>query len=447
MAARWIAVVLLATVASLAAEGLERYPTSTVDTSYGFHLAFGNGGVQNGVRCLWATARNYTATAGNGTATCSFGTTPSSLEHAASGRSYSYTAGNFTGSLHDVRMPIGLITPMPKPGTRIFYRCGVSGGDWSATYNFTIQSENVTSTNETDVADQPWIGVVCDMGMDHSEHTIASISEQVQASAVQMVVHGGDISYANDYKPATSNAYVWQTYFDEVSHFAAYVPYMTSPGNHESQFSFAAYLNWLPMPNISGSPFYHSFDYMGIHFTMISTEHNFSNGSAQQQWIIEDLKKAAANRKNVPWIVVVGHRPLYCTDLVLLKRCNEEAPVFRSYLEWILNMFKVDVYISGHNHQYERSFPVYHLKATQKDYIDPKAPVYIVDGAAGCKEAIDPTFLPSELAPWRAKHSDWFGTSWLRMRASLRILQFQLISSEENKVIDEFDITRTVAVY
>ena len=41
--------------------------------------------------------------------------------------------------------------------------------------------------------------------------------------------------------------------------------------------------------------------------------------------------------------------------------------------------------ISGHNHQYERSYPVYHGSPTQKDYINPKAPVYIVNGAAGNK--------------------------------------------------------------
>ena len=329
------------------------------------------------------------------------------------------------------------------PGTNVYYRCG-SPVEYSATFNFTIQATNVTSISSvTSPQDAPWIGVICDMGMEHSGNTVSSIAKAVKTGEVQMVVHGGDISYANDYDPSSNNAYVWQKYFDIVSAFSAHVPYMTCPGNHEAQFDFAAYLNWLPMPNISGSPFYHSFDYMGVHFTMISTEHDFKNGSAQQDWIIGDLKRAVANRQQVPWIVVVGHRPLYCSDLVLLKRCNDEAPVFRSYLEWILNIYKVDVYISGHNHQYERSYPVYNKEATQQDYIDPKAPVYIVDGAAGCKEAIDPSFLPGFLAPWRAKHSEGFGTSWLRMRATQRILQVQLVSSDDDKVVDEFDITRT----
>ena len=38
----------------------------------------------------------------------------------------------------------------------------------------------------------------------------------------------------------------------------------------------------------------------GIHFIGFSTEHDFYPGSWQYRWIEMDLKRAAANRANVP---------------------------------------------------------------------------------------------------------------------------------------------------
>ena len=59
-----------------------------------------------------------------------------------------------------------------------------------------------------------------------------------------------------------------------------------------------------------------SYDHGGVHFASVSTEHDYSIGSPQWQWLQSDLRKAAApaQRVRVPWIVVVGHRPMYCSD-------------------------------------------------------------------------------------------------------------------------------------
>jgi hypothetical protein len=47
---------------------------------------------------------------------------------------------------------------------------------------------------------------------------------------------------------------------------------------------------------------------------MMSTEHDYTVGSPQRAWLEADLKRAAANRDMVPWLILVGHRPMYCTD-------------------------------------------------------------------------------------------------------------------------------------
>ena len=50
--------------------------------------------------------------------------------------------------------------------------------------------------------------------------------------------------------------------------------------------------------------------------------------------------------------------------------------------------YGVDVVIEAHEHSYERLWPVYQGKVYQENYNNPKAPVHIVSGAAGCNEAL-----------------------------------------------------------
>lgn len=51
--------------------------------------------------------------------------------------------------------------------------------------------------------------------------------------------------------------------------------------------------------------------------------------------------------------------------------------------------YGVDMVIQGHEHSYERLWPVYNETVTAKNYIDPKASVHIITGKAGCNENYD----------------------------------------------------------
>ena len=58
--------------------------------------------------------------------------------------------------------------------------------------------------------------------------------------------------------------------------------------------------------------------------------------------------------------------------------------------------YGVDMVVQGHEHSYERLWPVYNETVTAKNYENPQAPVHIITGKAGCQEdyglCTDPIF-------------------------------------------------------
>lgn len=51
-----------------------------------------------------------------------------------------------------------------------------------------------------------------------------------------------------------------------------------------------------------------------VHFIMMSTEHDFSPESPQYTWLEKDLK--SVDRTKTPWIIIGGHRAMYCSALM-----------------------------------------------------------------------------------------------------------------------------------
>lgn len=80
------------------------------------------------------------------------------------------------------------------------------------------------------------------------------------------------------------------------------------------------------------------------------------------------------NRKNHPWIIVIGHRPMYCSNNFDPMHCDFENNIVRTGfdispdhhktvylmgLESLFYQYGVDLIIAGHEHSYERFWPVY----------------------------------------------------------------------------------------
>ena len=133
-------------------------------------------------------------------------------------------------------------------------------------------------------------------------------------------------------------------------------------GNHEvyssedSGLTFP-YLDIFTLPKIgeaggvpSGTEKYYSFDYGPIHFICLdSMSSNRSRAGAMAQWLRADLE--ATTQK---WIVAFWHHPPYSKGSHD-SDSEEELIEMREYFLPVLEAGGVDLVLSGHSHQYERS--------------------------------------------------------------------------------------------
>lgn len=216
----------------------------------------------------------------------------------------------------------------------------------------------------------------------------------------------------------------------QMERIASRVPYMVAPGNHEYMpligcvvpigypFGCTAteialilklinanhvpptghtsddgvnYRNRFQMPGPHRNDMY-TFAVGQIRYVVLNSEVYFSklftaqDRQEQHRFLVEQLQLANQRRSAQPWLIVLLHRPLYCSGTAWRGRRAGASRLLRTHLEEAVHRHGVDLVIVGHNHHYERSHPV-HQKRVHGDRSltivrNPTASVYIVNGAA-----------------------------------------------------------------
>jgi hypothetical protein len=162
--------------------------------------------------------------------------------------------------------------------------------------------------------------------------------ENMQSKEPEIVLALGDLSYH-------STADCW---FDMMSPIKDKL--MITLGHHDvedGQAKMDQYLNSFGLEK----PFY-SYEYNKVHFLVMSAKSVYNEGSEQYNFILEDLKKASEN-KDVNWIVVSSYGPPYTSpsEHTAFKELRDVYhPIFEKY--------GVDLVLSGHNHNYQRTHPI-----------------------------------------------------------------------------------------
>eukprot|EP00039_Didymoeca_costata_P025917 m.14535 g.14535 ORF g.14535 m.14535 type:complete len:592 (+) comp5124_c0_seq1:123-1898(+) len=243
--------------------------------------------------------------------------------------------------------------------------------------------------------------------------------------------------------------------------------YQLSSGNHHA----AGLHGTTP----SGTSRYFSVDLGLVHF--VALDLNMYNAVddcgepcrvAQLAWLKQDLAAANANRDQVPWIVAMSHFPLYCSNCPKPGHdpgawWSSEACEFTGHdesctvedkkegknpytgnatnadmvpdFEPIFMQYGVDVYASGHIHDFEWTYPIYNNSAVQKNFVNMKAPVHLVTGNAGPPSAS----RFSTLEDWSYSHSNEYSYTQLIAHNASAMSWIQ-IANNDSRVIDRLTI-------
>lgn len=317
------------------------------------------------------------------------------------------------------------------PNTTYYYVVGSEAKGWSDLLHFATAP----------ILGEPFTFLAfADMG---TTTDAARASAMMSKEEYNFSIHSGDISYAGGRQD------IWNRFMQQIGPMASYHPYMTTVGNHENETreGHDSYLARFSMPPLANpqdpdhSEFYYSFNVSSVHF--IALKADYKEGSSlyprlsdfdpvQTAWLRDDLEAAATDTAH-PWIVVFFHYPLFSSG-------SDHGSWEAGRAAWaaLFDRYHVALVITGHDHDYERSYPVWSNGTVATlgyngTFTDPGAPVYVVTGGGG--EDHDRF---GRINPWSAAHSTSF--EFVEVRVSGQSMAVQAVRSRDGGLLDCFEI-------
>ncbi|MDB4924974.1 metallophosphoesterase family protein [Mucilaginibacter sp.] len=272
-----------------------------------------------------------------------------------------------------------------KPATYYFYKVGSDRNGWSAVYKFKTAPAD---GDKSKIFIGLWSDTQNNGGNLNFEQT-DTIVKQLSKNTYDFTIHTGDIVENG------SVAKSWNGYFNTGQPVNSNMPLMSVPGNHDVVNDTTSKIFQRPFPvffelmNLPGDQLNYSYNYGNAHFIAINSGYAqgaekvgkvlFAENSEEYKWLEADLKNARQD-KNVKWIIMYSHYPLFVFGVSHIQ-------TWQNHIQPLVDKYKVDLYIAGHRHVYERHKAI---KGTQifeqadvHVYNKPQGTVYVNNGSSG----------------------------------------------------------------
>eukprot|EP00041_Stephanoeca_diplocostata_P033965 m.1138002 g.1138002 ORF g.1138002 m.1138002 type:complete len:498 (-) comp24437_c1_seq17:68-1561(-) len=294
--------------------------------------------------------------------------------------------------------------------------------------------------------------------------TVPAVASEVASGNISMVIHTGDMAYYAEDDGGQRGGMHAEELSNATGHI---VPLMTVPGNGDVFCyrppgipTWAActedYQRRYIMPGWNRThSLWSAFDLGSVHYLLLDSEAQTwcnANQNQSEQLIFAEEDLMRVDRTQVPWVVVVLHRPLYssCANV-------KEQQMMRDGFAALLLKYRVDLVLNGHVHSYERTWPVkgdynesdnatvQHGDGISLElYIDPVYPVHVIAGTAGNGESIDDCTHDAGVYNWTFSAVRSNDIGYGRLEAHNRShLEIDFFSVTQGKVLDSFVIQRT----
>jgi Calcineurin-like phosphoesterase len=195
------------------------------------------------------------------------------------------------------------------------------------------------SYNSENLDEEFNIAVAGDWGC---EEDTKKTAENIQKKNPELVIAAGDLSYEG-------SADCW---FEIITPFKSKMN--IAMGDHEysdtSGGENGIIDQYLKPLNLAKT--YYSFDMKNVHVTIIDPYIDYDSGSAQYQFIENDLRNAASDPK-IDWTFVVESIPIYTSPAK-----HPADSTIRDIYHPLFDRYGVDLVFSSDNHNYQRTFPL-----------------------------------------------------------------------------------------
>ena len=253
----------------------------------------------------------------------------------------------------------------------------------SPIFTFTTPRKNKSEWNVLIYGDMGLIG----------DTTRTYIIDRIEKNPTDFFIHLGDIAYDMH----EEFGLVGDHYLENMQAASSIVPYMTVAGNHENYNNFSNYYNRFTMPDRDK---YHNLWYVldkpPIKFINMNSEsyyYSFQEPTIKNLVNFLNDTLIRLDRKIFPWVIVSAHRPMYCSSNNTDDCTKWRGDRLRNNLEELFHRHNVTIYMSAHEHSYERICPIYNgtcqentLKNRTFYYNNLERPIHIVNGGSGNRE-------------------------------------------------------------
>jgi Calcineurin-like phosphoesterase/Purple acid Phosphatase, N-terminal domain len=277
--------------------------------------------------------------------------TADKLTETANGVEFGYRAtGTQIYRMHQAHL-CGLL-----PGTAYSYQVG-STDHFSQVYSFTT-APDIVANPDAEV-------LLANVGDSRDGYDVwGQLIQELDERAPDLVLFTGDAVTIG------ITQFEWEAFFERAEPLFARVPMVSAHGNHE--VNAVNYFSQIAMP---GDQETFGFDYGHAHITVANDtpeDISYMNGKFKDA-IATDLEAS----KNARWKIFMHHRPMYSAS----TSHGSSLDVREAWLP-LVDQYKVDLVIAGHDHDYEISKPMRGnaVQATNAD-----GTVYVVSGGAGAE--------------------------------------------------------------
>ena len=196
--------------------------------------------------------------------------------------------------------------------------------------------------------------------------TQLAVRDHMLASPADFILHTGDMVYRNG-EAADFDPKFFTPYGDLIRRLV----FWPCLGNHDVRTASGQPWRdafYTPANNPVGSEDHYSFDFGNAHLVVLDSNASTEPGSPQHTFLDQDLAASAA-----PWKFVAFHHALYSSGY------HGGARKIRRSLVPLLDRHHVDLVFMGHEHHYERTWPL------RGDVIVPagEGTVYVTTGGGG----------------------------------------------------------------